>query len=48
MENLYERLKKHFEETPQEELDEEWNEIRELNDIGPDVIGYAKEIKSSN
>ena len=34
-------LKKHFEETPQEELDKEWNEIVPLNNIGPDVLEYA-------
>ena len=34
-------LKKHFEETPQEELDKEWKEIEPLNDIGPDVLEYA-------
>ena len=34
-------LKKHFEETPQKELDKEWKEIEPLNDIGPDVLEYA-------
>ena len=39
-------LKKHFEETPQEELDKEWKEIEPLNDIGPDVLKYADKIKN--
>ena len=39
-------LKKHFEETPQEELDKEWKEIEPLNDIGPDVLEYADKIKN--
>ncbi|MGM9686540.1 MAG: hypothetical protein ACI3YI_10015 [Bacteroidaceae bacterium] len=38
-------LKKHFEETPQEELDKEWKEIEPLNDIGPDVLEYTDKIK---
>ncbi len=37
-------LKKHFEETPQKELDKEWKEIEPLNDIGPDVLEYADNI----
>ena len=39
-------LKKHFEETSQEELDKEWKEIEPLNDIGPDVLEYADKIKN--
>ena len=39
-------LKKHFEETPQKELDKEWKEIEPLNDIGPDVLEYADKIKN--
>lgn len=38
-------IKKHFEETPQDELDKEWKEIEPLNDIGPDVLEYADKIK---
>lgn len=41
-------LKKHFEETPQKELDKEWNEIEPLNNIGPDVLEYADKIKMDN
>ena len=41
-----ELLKKHFEETPQKELDKEWKEIEPLNDIGPDVLEYADKIKN--
>lgn len=41
-----ELLKKHFEETPQEELDKEWENIKVLNDIGPDVEEYAKFFKT--
>ena len=40
-----ELIKKHFEETPQEELDKEWKEIEPLNDIGPDALEYIDKIK---
>lgn len=40
-------LKKHFEETPQKELDKEWKEIESLNDIGPDVLEYANKINET-
>lgn len=45
MGKLYDNLKKHFENTPQEELDKEWEEIESLNEIGPDVIEYANLVK---
>lgn len=45
MGELYDNLKKHFENTPQEELDKEWKEIKSLNEIGPDAIEYANWIK---
>lgn len=36
-----EALKKYFEETPKEQLDAEWEGIKQLNEIGPDVIEYC-------
>ncbi|MBQ2321418.1 MAG: recombinase [Bacteroidales bacterium] len=45
MGNLFESLKSHFENTPKEVLEREWNEIKHLNEIGPDVLGYAKFVK---
>ena len=36
-----ENLKEYFENTPQEEIDKEWEEIESLNDLGPDVLEYA-------
>ena len=42
MGNLFESLKNYFENTPKEVLD---NEIKYLNEIGPDVIEYAKFVK---
>jgi hypothetical protein len=46
MGSLLESLKKYFENTPQDILDNEWKEIEELNEIGPDVIEYAEYVKS--
>lgn len=39
---ISEALKKYFEETSKEQLDAEWEEIKHLNDIGPDVIEYCQ------
>lgn len=36
-----ESLKRYFEETPKEQLDADWEEIKHLNEIGPDVIEYC-------
>lgn len=38
-------LKKYFEETPQDILDKEWEEIKPLNDIGPDVLEYVERVR---
>ncbi len=45
MGDLFESLKKYFENTPKEILDNDWKEIKYLNEIGPDVIEYAKFVK---
>lgn len=37
---MYEDLKKYFENTPKEQLDEEWENIKHWNEIGPDVFEY--------
>lgn len=37
-----ESLKRYFEETPKEQLDADWEEIKHLNEIGPDVIEYCQ------
>lgn len=37
MGNLYNALKKYFETTPKEELDEFWDSVSCLNDIEPSV-----------
>ena len=45
MGNLFESLKKYFENTPKEILENDWKEIKHLNEIGPDVIEYAKFVR---
>lgn len=40
--NLLEALKSYFENTPKEVLGKEWEKIKYLNEIGPDVIEYYK------
>lgn len=45
MGNLFEGLKDYFENTPKEVLNNDWKEMEYLNEIGPDVIEYAKYIK---
>lgn len=46
MDNLFESLKYYFENTPKEILENDWEEIKYLNGIGPDVIEYAKFVKN--
>ena len=47
MGRLLESLKDYFETTPKEILDNDWKEIEYLNNIGPDVIEYAKFMKDN-
>ena len=42
---LADSLKRYFEETPKEVLDKEWEEIKHLNEIGPDVLEYCKRVR---
>lgn len=46
MGNLADSLRKHFEETPQDVLDREWEELKYLNEIGPDASEYIERVKS--
>ncbi|EJW95428.1 tyrosine type site-specific recombinase [gut metagenome] len=45
MGNLFESLKSYLENTPQDVLEKNWNEIAYLNEMGPDVIEYAEYVK---
>lgn len=46
MENLFESLKNYFENTSKEVIDNDWDEIKCLNEIGPDVIEYAEYVRT--
>lgn len=38
--SMYEDLKKYFENTPKEQLDADWKELKQWNEIGTDVFEY--------
>ena len=40
MGKLLENLKRYFENTPQDILDKDWEDLKYLNNIGPDVEEY--------
>lgn len=44
MSKIYDNLKKYFEGTTKEILNKDWENIKYLNDIGPDVE-YLKQFK---
>lgn len=46
MGKLEKALRKHFDETPQEELDKEWEELKHWNEIGPDAEEYINYYKN--
>lgn len=39
---LSESLEKYFNETPQEQLGKDWEELKHWNDIGPDANEYIE------
>ena len=45
MGRIYNNLRKYFEETPKEILIKDWEAIKYLNNIGPDV-DYLKQFKN--
>ena len=46
MGKLAESLKRYFEETPQDILDCDWDELKPLNEIGPDATEYIERVRS--
>lgn len=42
MGKLFNSLKKYFDNTSEEQLEKDWDEVKHLNDIGCDVIEYHK------
>lgn len=47
MVDFYEDLKNYFENTPKEVLERDWKEREYLNEIGPDVMEYAKSVEEN-
>ncbi len=45
MGTLLDSIKKYFENTPSDILQDDFNKRKHLNDIGPDVIEYAESIR---
>ena len=44
MNSLSEQLKDYFNNTPQEQLDKDWEELKHWNEIGPEVDEYIKSV----
>lgn len=42
MGELYDQLLSYFKNTPKEQLDKDWEEIKHWNEIGPDVEEWAE------
>lgn len=40
---IYNQLKAYFKNTPKEQLDKDWEEIKHWNEIGPDVEEWVME-----
>lgn len=45
--NLLQKLEKYFRNTPKEQLDKDWEELKEYNETGPDMNEYIKSVKES-
>lgn len=45
--NLLQKLEEYFRNTPKEQLDKDWEELKKYNEIGPDVDEYIKSVKES-
>lgn len=45
--NLLQKLEEYFRNTSKEQLDKDWEELKEYNEIGPDMDKYIKSVKES-
>lgn len=45
MKDIVQALREHLANTPQEELDREWEELKEWGEIGPTVDEYLEWVK---
>lgn len=48
MGNWYEQMKKYLKETPKEQLDKDWEELKHCNEIGPSVDEYVNAVVDNN
>ena len=46
MGTIFDSLKKYFDESPQEVLDKDWEELKHWNEIGPDASEYIESCKN--
>lgn len=42
--NLLQKLEEYFRNTPKEQLDKDWEELKEYNEISPDMDEYLKSV----
>ena len=45
--NILQKLEEYFKNTPKEQLDKDWEELKKYNEIGPDVDEYLKSVEES-
>lgn len=45
--NLLQGLEEYFKNTPKEQLDKDWEELKKYNEIGPDIDECLKSAKES-
>ena len=44
---LLQELEEYFRNTPKEQLDKDWEELKEYNEVDPDIDEYIKSVKES-
>lgn len=45
--NILQKLEEYFRNTPKEQLDKDWEELKKYNEIGPDIDEFLKSAKES-
>ena len=45
--NILQKLEEYFKNTPKEQLDKDWEELKKYNEIGLDVDEYLKSVEES-
>ena len=46
MSNIVEELRKYLAETPKEQLEKDWEELKQWNDVGPTAKEYLQSLKN--